>query len=260
MRATNLILVFILLSLNAVTQNKFPIKEWAKILNSKDDIENTEFRKISWFTLKNYDSATVANCIRQLENTGESGAYFKAKISFLKAADVSYRDGDITRLIKLCEQSLYEAYETGDNYLIAYMSIFYGLVMESRSELALSTFFYLNADEIYDKLKRIEIPLFIRDYRFYLGEDMFRIGEYEKCIDYTKKALASYVDTTFELTYWRIRYLNTIGQAFKQLGQLDSAVVYYQRSTEVAHKLNDPVWTMINAVFMGEAWFLKKDY
>jgi hypothetical protein len=104
----------------------FPIKEWAKKLNSKDDVENSYLQKISWYTLRNYDSATVANCIKQLENTGESGAYFKAKITFLKAADVYYRDGDITTLIKLCEQSLYEAYETGDNYLIAYMSFFMG--------------------------------------------------------------------------------------------------------------------------------------
>jgi hypothetical protein len=68
--------------------------------------------------------------------------------------------------------------------------------MESRSELTLSTFFYLNADEIYATLKEIEIPLFIKNYRIYLGEDMYRIAEYEKCIDYTKKGLANYADTS----------------------------------------------------------------
>lgn len=124
-----LLLLFVTLqtSLPAFAQTtSFPVKEWAKKLNSKDDIENSELQKISWFTLRNYDSATVADCIKQLENTGESGAYFKARITFLKAADINYRVGDITTLITLCEQSLYEAYETGDNYLIAYMSLFYG--------------------------------------------------------------------------------------------------------------------------------------
>jgi hypothetical protein len=258
-----LISLFIALQTNLPAPGQtisFPIKEWAKKLDSKDDIENSYLRQISWYKLKNYDSTTVANCIKQMENTGESGAYFKAKITFLKAADVYYRGGNIKTLIKLCEQSLYEAYETGDNYLIAYMSFFYGLVMESRSELTLSTFFYLNADEIYSTLKEIEIPLFIRTYRFTLGEDMYRIAEYGKCIDYTKKGLANYADTSNETTYWRIRYLNTIGQAYKQLGQLDSAMVWYQQSMQVAHKLNEPVWTMINAVFIGEDWLLKKDY
>lgn len=130
--------------------------------------------------------------------------------------------------------------------------------MESRSELTLSTFFYLNADEIYNTLK--EKPRLIKNYRLYLGEDMYRIGEYEKCIDYTKRGLASYADTTLETTYWRIRYLNTIGQAYKQLGQLDSAMDWYQQSIQVAYKLNEPVWTTINAVFIGEILFLKKDY
>jgi hypothetical protein len=256
-----LVLVVLQTNLPALGQKTtFPIQEWAKKLNSKDDLENSYLRQISWFTLRNYDSATVANCIKQLENTGESGAYFKAKITFLKAADIYYRGGDITQLIKLCEQSLYEAYETGDNYLIAYMSFFYGLVMESRSELTLSTFFYLNADEIYDTFQEIEIPIFIRNYRLYLGENMYRITEYAKCIDYTKKGLANYVDTSFTTSYWRIRYLNTIGQAYKQLGQLDSAMTWYQRSIQVAYKLNEPIWTTINAVFIGEAWFLKKDY
>ena len=256
-----LLLVALQINLQAFGQTtSFPVKEWAKKLNSKDDFENSYLRKISWNTLRNYDSTTVAACFKQLENTGESGAYFKARLSFLKAADVYYRGGNITRLTKLCEQSLYEAYETGDNYLIAYMSFFYGLVMESRSELILSTFFYLNADEIYNTLKEIEIPLFIKNYRFYLGEDMYRIAEYEKCIDYTKKGLANYVDTSVVTTYWRIRYLNTIGQAYKQLGQLDSAMAYYQRSIQVAYQLNDPIWITINAVFTGEAWLLKKDY
>lgn len=258
-----LLLLFVVLQTNlpAVGQKtSFPIKEWAKKLNSKDDVENSELQKISWFTLRNYDSATVANCIKQLEATGESGAYFKTKITFLKAADVYYRGGDITRLIKLCEQSLFEAYETDDNYLIGYMSFFYGLVMESRSELTLSTFFYLNADEMYSTLTETEIPAFIKNYRIYLGENMFRIAEYEKCIDYTKKALAKYTDTSADATYWSIRYLNTVGQAYKQLGQLDSAMAWYQQSIKVAYQLNDPIWIMINAVFIGEAWLLKKDY
>ncbi len=254
-----LLLIALQINLPASGQKtSFPVKEWAKKLNSKDDIANSFLQQVSWFTLRKYDSATVADCIKQLENTGESGAYFKAKITFLKAADVYYKGGDITTLTKLCEQSLYEAYETGDNYLTGYMSFFYGLVMQSRSELPLSTFFYLNADEIYDTLK--EMPVFVENYRFYLGEDMYRIAEYEKCIDYTKKGLARYTDTSFETTYLRIRYLNTIGQAYKQLGQLDSAMTYYERSMQVALQLNEPIWTTINAVFTGEAWLLKKDY
>jgi hypothetical protein len=51
-------------SLPVFGQATFPIKEWAKKLNSKDDVENSYLRKISWFTLRNYDSATVADCIK----------------------------------------------------------------------------------------------------------------------------------------------------------------------------------------------------
>ena len=89
---------------------------------------------------------------------------------------------------------------------------------------------------------------------------MYRIADNEKCIDYTKKGLATYADTSYETSYWRIRYLNTVGQAYKQFGQLDSAMAWYQQSMQVAHKLNEPVWMMINSVFIEEDWLLKKDY
>jgi len=68
-----LLLLFVALQTNLPVfgqATSFPINEWAKKLNSKDDVENSYLRKISWFTLRNYDSATVANCIKQLENTG----------------------------------------------------------------------------------------------------------------------------------------------------------------------------------------------
>jgi len=236
----------------------FPIQEWAKELNTKEDPEITDLTKISWNTLRHYDSATVYSCFKQLENSGESGPYLKAKLSFMKAADVCYRAGDITRLGKLCEQSLYDAYETRDNYLIAYICWFFGLVMESRNELELSVFFYLKADDTYALLK--QVPSYIKNYRLNLGEILYRTGDYQKCIDYTKKGLANYTDTSEETAYNRIRYINTIGQAYKQLGQLDSALANYQRSVQVAYDLNDGVWIGINAVFMGEAWLLKKDY
>ena len=71
----------------------FPIHEWAKELNAKEDAEITDLIKISWGTLRHYDSATVYSCLKQLENSGESGPYLKAKLSFMKAADVSYRGG-----------------------------------------------------------------------------------------------------------------------------------------------------------------------
>jgi hypothetical protein len=236
----------------------FPVKEWAKKLNSKDDLENTTLHEISTELTEKFDDSAAVALLQQLEKAGETGPYITTRLSFLKSVVIGKRKGDIASLVNNYEKSLYKAFETGDNNLIAYLCFVYGLSMEARGELSLSTYYYLRADEICDIYK--EKPHYLRYYYATVGENLYRTSEYEKCIFYTKKELANYKDTSWETSYYRIRYENTIGQAYKQLGQLDSAMTWYQLSMHRAQKLDDPIWIVINAVLIGEVWLLKKDY
>ncbi|WP_336518569.1 hypothetical protein [Pollutibacter soli] len=235
-----------------------PVEEWAEKLNAKDDFDNNTLHEISTALTEKFDEAGANAWLQQLERTGKTGPYFLARLSFLKSLFLTNGNGDIASLVDHYEKSLYKAFETGDNNLIAYLCYIYGLTMEGKGELSLSNYYYLKVDEIWDGLK--EKRGYLSYYPFTVGENLFRTGEYEKCIFYIRKGLINYKFDTEETRYYRIRFENTIGQAYKQLGQLDSAMAWYQQSMQRAQKLNEPIWIMINAVFMGEVWLLKKDY
>src|SRR5438093_5788620 len=75
-----------------------------------------------------------------------------------------------------------------------------------------------------------------------------------------QKALNWNKDTSVESTRSRMTNFNTIGQAYKRLGKLDSALTNYERSMQLSDKLGDSVWRGINVVFIAEVIFLRKDY
>ena len=255
------LLVFVLMQTNfsALAQNNSsPINEWVKKLESKDDVENTELLKIWWYILKDKDSADVYNCLTQLEASGASGRYFKARLSFMKAGEAFNLHANVAKVKQLGEQALNDAYETGDDALIAYICWFYGQVMQSYSEMELSVTYYLKAGEIISQFQQKPSYAYIAELT--LGEMLYHTRDYEKCIEYTKKGLANWPDKYGLPKQYQIRYWNTMGQAYMHLGLLDSALANYQRSMELANNLNDQIWRGINNVFMAELFYLQKDY
>jgi DNA-binding CsgD family transcriptional regulator len=235
-----------------------PVDQWAKKLKAKDDIENNGLLKIWSVISTNKDSADVYACLKQLENTGTSNAYFRARLSFMKASEASRLGADITKLRQLCEQALHEAYKTGDDYFIAYVCWTCGQIMQENGEIELGATYYLKTDEILSPLQ--QQPSYVHMLQVSLGEMLFQTHDYEKCIEYTKKGLRNDADTSNTEDHLRIQYWNTIGQAYQQLGQLDSAVTNYRRSMQLAEKMKDTTWRGINSGCIGQVFFLRKEY
>ena len=262
-RSVNLYLLFLLFvflqtNLSGFSQNtSLPIDEWVKKLQEKDDINNKKLQEIRGI-IDRKDSAGVYTCIEQLEKAGASNLYFKARLSFLKTVEAFRFGAQVAKVKKLVEQALQGAYETGDDYLIAYVFLICGEIMQTDSELELSLTYYLQADEIVLKLE--QKPLYTNYLLFTVGEMLYHTRDYKMCIDYTKKGLANWHDTGANADHYRIRYWNTIGQAYRELGQFDSALLNYQRSMQLVDKLNESIWRGINNVNIGELYFLEKDY
>jgi DNA-binding CsgD family transcriptional regulator len=243
----------------AVARNiSLPVDQWTKKLKAKDDIENKGLLEIWSAISTNKDSADVYACLEQLENTGTSNAYFRARLSFMQASEASGLGADITKLRQLCEQALYDAYKTDDDYFIAYVCWTCGQIMQQNGEIELSATYYLKTDEILSSLQ--QQPSYVHILQVSLGEMLFQTHDYEKCIEYTKKGLANDPDTSNAEEHLRIRYWNTIGQAYQQLGQLDSAMVNYMRSMQLGEKMNDTTWRGINSGCIGQVFFLRKEY
>ena len=232
-----------------------PVKEWVRLLESSNDNDNLGYGKIL-HVLHGLDSTTVFARLNELETHNSSNHYFKSRFFLLKAV-AEYRFFKLAQALKLCEQALNEAYETGDDHLISFISWSAGEVMGLYQQIELSITYLLMANEIAESLEKK--PAYYINLKFNLGETFFHTRQYEKCIDYIKKGLSAWPDTSAEANFKRIRYWNTIGQAYKQLGLPDSALANYNRSIQLNNKINDPIWKGINAIFLGEIYLLGGD-
>jgi hypothetical protein len=255
-----LFFLFVFLQTNYISfsqTSSYPIKEWEKKLGSKTDNENE-----SYFLVRNElntkDSAVVDIALHELEGLTSSNHYLKARVFCLKAFQKHRFGAQKSEIRQSCEKALAEAYITGDDYVISFVSFLYGELMSVNQELELAAIYYLKADAINErldnKLKHSD-SLWLQ-----LGAVLFFTREYEKSIYYIRKGLDAAKEISDSADHYRIIYWNTIGQDYQKLGQLDSALVNYQRSMQVANKINADDWKAINSGFMGQVFFLRKEY
>jgi len=240
----------------------FPTNEWVKKLSKKDVLRyQFMYDLMNFFNRKYYnekDTGFISDALNQLEKRISTNHYFNGQLYLVKA-QVEYAQGkSVEQAKKFCEMGLQEAYQTEDDNFIAQVSWRNGELMAYFQEIDLNVSYYLLADEIIQHLEKK--PFFanwlIRD----LGETFYYSRQYDKSVDYLERGLADWLDTFPSAEYFRIRYLNSLGQAYKQLGQLDSAMINYQRSMEFVNKYNKSTWRGINNVFIAEIYFLRKDY
>ncbi len=243
-----------------------PIQEWMKKLSLKSDFGNNNFRDID-YDLDVKDSVVFSNALAELEKKRPlDNHYFNAKLLCLKArAQKKFNFQTGKPLVKqFCTQALNEAYITGDNSLIALVSWIYGELMYPYEEIELAVTYCLKAMELNDGLlsnKQVNYNSAL------LGEMLFRTRDYEKSIYYSLKALNNWTDTSSSSDYIKMKCWNTVGQDYQELGKLDSALVNYNRSMQVAKTIghlpyNIPAdtWKGINSGFIGQVLFIQKQY
>ncbi len=211
-------------------------------------------------TLDRKDSSTSEQAIRALDQGKTSNHYYNGRVLVLKANQMDrFRHGNWVDSIKYdYDLALNEAYRTGEPPFISQICEACGSSMAAIQEIELAATYYLKAEEINeDPANKIRNPC---SACIPLGEILYHTREYEKSIYYIRKGLEYLRDTTASNYYYRIRYFNTIGQAYQQLGKLDSTIVYYRRSMAEAQKSRDSTWIGINFGYIGQYFFLKKDY
>jgi DNA-binding CsgD family transcriptional regulator/tetratricopeptide (TPR) repeat protein len=210
--------------------------------------------------LFNMDSAAFYNNIGDIRKLAAEDKRFTRALSLCEQAVNFYQKHlpagqPVVR--QLMEQSLQEAYKRGDERLISYVSWAYGALMYSYQQIDLCVTYCLQALEI-------NKDFLARKYAFaysgFVGEMLYHSKDFDNCIYYEKSAVASWGDTSLSGRYYLIRHLNTIGQAYQQLGQLDSALAFYKKSLRIANELNTVVWQGLNAGYMGQVYFLEKKY
>lgn len=262
MMRTGLVLILYFFSLlpfkNGFTQTvSYPARDWINQLNDPSNNGNLACAEINE-QLTKLDSAVQLNMIEQLEPGYKSGnPYFQSRFLSLKAFALQ-RAGKANQksgIHPAAEQALRIAYELDDEQLMLTVSWIYCQVLFHLQEMETAAVHCMN---VLDLLEKLEIKNL--DQYWFLGELIFYTRNYHTAVGFLKKVIYNWKDTTVKNKFYLMKSWNTAGQAYQQLGQLDSALIFYNKSLELAYQLNNAIWKGINSSGMGQILFLQKHF
>src|SRR5205085_8499481 len=196
---------------------------WMKQL-SKSDAPVGQSSKQLLDVLLLSDSSSVFDFFQQMEKKNRfADHYVKVR---LKCLNIYFRIKyhyfqSKSELIILTEEALNEALETGDEKFIAFVCFICGANALGYQEMELAATYLMKGQELYDRFGQSTKQS--NDDWIVLGEVLFHCREYEKSIFYTRKVIETYNDTIANADYLRVRFHNTMGQNFDELGMMDSA-------------------------------------
>ncbi|MFT3909038.1 MAG: tetratricopeptide repeat protein [Ferruginibacter sp.] len=280
MRSVSLLLFFLIAGFHAKCQlEPFSPEEWAKKLMDAGDRENhaalslmDTLDRITYILppdscVVRYKAfvPTIEKMLPGIEKAADNGnPYFISRINCLKAMLLSIENGMIAstpshkqKVMELMADAMHTAHETNDEYLEAFVANEYFSRMKYYEETALAVIYGLYSAELYEKLGLERFP----KYEF-LSEIMYRVREYDKCIEYSKKWLVSEKSPDLlRLGQRKMFTLNTLGLAFHRKSMYDSALFYYNKSLSAAEKeANRPDWVGIISGNMGQVYYLQRQY
>ena len=254
-----LFILFFQTRLLVFCQDSLPVKQLVAVFESQDE---TQVRHSPFFNQDRFqtDNVYASSIIQALEkNVPASNHYFNARLLHLKSLfQLCYNFSKGKMVAKdLCVQALGEAHFTGDKSFVAIISWYYGSLMQSFLEIELGAAYLLNAVEFHKTIFNLT-----RDSSAiqYLGEMLFHAKIYDQSVLYTRTAIDSLRSWKQDSTRNCIRAWNTLGQGYQQLNKLDSALISYKISSDLAYHTKDTVWQGINAGFMGQVYFLQGQY
>ncbi|HUQ64601.1 MAG TPA: tetratricopeptide repeat protein [Flavitalea sp.] len=240
------------------SQPALDYEEWTDLLSSTKDNSNKAFKKL--FHIYAQDSSASIDFYNELEKRNlHPNDYFKSRVHTLKLHKTIalHQYSSKPEIILLAQEAVAEAYETDDEYLIAFISFECGGLLSNLGELERAATYLLKGQEMLDRLGGQTIRDQYMNYSI-LGETLFHCREYQKSIFYTRRAINIYNDTVYNADLFRTRFYNTVGQNYMKLEMPDSAMAYFDTSLQFANKMNDDVWRGINSGFIGQVLFQQK--
>jgi tetratricopeptide (TPR) repeat protein len=235
---------------------------WARLLGKRNDPQNKSFFQLDSI-LDRTDSVRTFQFLEDVNSEGPANEYFIARVNCLKAQQL-YQKNVQTGVAKvkdeakkLFTEALHKAYESGDDRLIAFVSIRYGGLIYHFGETDLAVMYLMNGVDLNEQLFGTDVAW---NYEA-LGELLFRIKEYKQSVEYTRKAVESwklYPSPTVGSSI--MNGLNTLALGYHRQGIFDSAFLYYGQALQQANKLNNEVWKGIISGNMGQIYFLQNKY
>lgn len=221
---------------------------------AKPSHNNNESYLYTFNILKTLDSTEAFNLLNKISKEPSSkGPYFLARYNCLMASTLlrfnpsipdfssNFKENIKEEVTELLEEAIQQAYISDDDFLTAFVSYIYGDIMKGFQKTSKAVMYMMYSAELNDKVQQKgEFGNY-----FGLGELLWKIREYKKCIQYTKTAMSVLGSEVPQRDRYEMMCNNTIGLAYNRMGKQDSAMYYYQLALKLSDKLNDPASTQI---------------
>lgn len=272
MRIVLTLIILICIQQTAISQNaEMDTKVWSKKL-TVSTTKNENFKDLKSYLLS-LDSTEAFKLLFKIGKTSHAkGPHFVARYNCLKASCIlkfnppvpdfssNFKEEIKKEVIDLLEDAIKQAYISDDDHLIAFVSFKYGDIMKGFQKTAKAVMYLMYSADLYDQLQ-LNAEFF--NY-FELGELLWKIREYKKCIYYTKKAISVLEPDSHQKIRYEMMCNNTVGLAYQRMGRYDSAIYFYQKALRLTSELNDPastkIWTGIISGNMAQIDFAQKKY
>jgi tetratricopeptide (TPR) repeat protein len=246
-------------------------QQWAVQLSRNDNSGNEAAARLD-STLNYVDSLAAFQFLDRLQKSeGSKGNRFRARFNCVKARQVMFQSSShsvnpqtyaakINRVkgvaVNFFYSALNVAYGTEDDYLVAFVSYKYAMSLAQFGDIGVAIMYAKNSVDLYDQLSYNTSP---NMYQF-LAETLFTVGEYKDCIEYAKKAVTAWQQSSRTDKFQAITCLNTIGLGYQRQQKYDSALFFYLQSLKMAERENVPVWTGIVSGNMAQIYYAQKRY
>lgn len=236
----------------------YSINQYVKGLAIDDQEQSFRLNNL-FIEFRKYDSNTQKNLIGIIENSvkQEQNKFLQVRFSFFKMfllrffMDASQSQATITEF----RQSLAMAKDLKNEMLLADGCYLYAMMLNEHQQVAEALFYDLKSIELVEKLGLENFHGISHRYTI-LGDLLYHTREYDKSIEYSKKAFHHKEDDSKHIQ--RISTLNTIGLAYQKLQQSDSAIFYFDKSAKLAASQKLEVWVTIPNANKAQIWFTQK--
>lgn len=257
-------LVFFLPGIACAKDTSFTREEWVRKLSDRSVYTGHFLQDFEWVPVPER-----ASFFEQLE-AADDGAHFKARLLILKAhaaymasLDYGLKVEPILKLaspleiITFLDKAIQQAYASGNDRLIAEISINYAEICYALKEYEASMMYFINGLELKEKLDIPINPFYFR----MLGELLYKIKEYQESIYYSVKSIQTTRPMRDNMDSVSVMWAhNTAALGYHRLQQYDSAFYYYNRGLDYANAVNQEVWKGIISGNMGQVYFELQQY
>ena len=235
---------------------------WLKKLSDPGDKYNAGFNQLDSLLLVTDSVSTFLFLNELLEIGKKKGNHFQARFNCIKSRQLYNKNlkklPEVKEEVKqLFSRAIHEAYQSDDDYLIAFVSLRYGGLIYHFGELELAVMYSMNGVELYEKLAGENTPQVYQS----LSDLLYKIKEYRESVAYSHKAIHAWENTyPGPYRYPVMLCMNTVALGYHRQNMYDSALIFYNKSLQLADKIKNEVWKGIISGNMGQVYYQQQKY